>query len=208
MKKIDLDNVYFHGIRPPYDETGLTTSNELKILQSILQQGAILCREKQEQLGIKPILNDNLNRNGDDKVSICCSRSDGFFNWVRNHISIILPKDMPECSVEDRLFYGVDGELQVKDFIPLKYFIGIGIPTGTSSFKQIVSEIKCCAQGSEEYFKAHLGNYCNRHITPVREILNNTGYNISLYDIKTGELIQTINELSGSIYHNNEELTL
>lgn len=78
-----------------------------------------------------------------------------FFNWVRNHVSIILPKDMPDYTfVSYRDFYGIDGELQVRNLIPLKYFIGIGIPTG-KSFKRIVSEIKCCAEecwAGERYF--------------------------------------------------------
>lgn len=205
MKKIDLENVYFHGIRPPCDNE----DDALEILENILKHSAILSRGLQEELGVKSILNNNLNRNGKDNVSICCSRSEAFFNWVCDNISIILPKNMPECVFIDKYdFYGIDGELQIKSNIPSKYFIGIGIPTGTSSFKQIVSEIEYCAEGSEKYFMEHLGNYCCKQITPIRKILNKTGYNIALYDIQTGELIPPINELCNSIYHNNEELTL
>ena len=134
-----------------------------------------------------------------------------FFNWVRNHISIILPKDMPDCTfVSYRDFYGLDGELQVRNSIPLKYFIGIGVPTG-KSFKRIVSEVKCCAEeywASERYFKKHLGNYCKSEITPVREILKQCGCDLKLYDIGTVELIPPIEQLCDAIYHNNESLFL
>lgn len=201
MEKIDLDNVYFHGIRPPCDNEDAA----LEILENILKHNAILSRGLQDELGIKSILNANLNRNGKDNISICCSRSDAFINWVRNQISIILPKNMPECIFVDKYdFSGIDGEFQIKSSIPSKYFIGIGIPTGTSSFKQIISDINCCAQGSQEYFIEHLERYYKREISPVQEVLNKTGYDIALYDIQTGELIPTFKELCES----NDELSL
>ena len=208
MKKINLDEVYFHGIRPPSN----VENAQLKILESILQHRAILPRKKQQELGIKSILNDNLNRNGAERVSICSSRSDAFSNWVRDKISIILTKEIPDCDfVDTRDFNGIDGELQIKGAIPAKYFIGIGIPTFGKSFSQTVRVLQLGANyhsDSEKYFKKWMKDYCKDEITPVREILRKCGCNLELYDIETGELIPTIEELCNKLYHNNQELTL
>ena len=208
MKKINLDEVYFHGIRPPCN----IENAQMEILESILQHRAILPRKQQVELGIKSILNDNLNRNGTERVSICSSRSDAFSNWIRDKISIIITKEMPGCDfVDTRDFYGIDGELQIRGKIPSKYFIGIGIPTFGKSFSQTVKVLQLGAnyhRDSEKYFKKWMKDYCKDEITPVREILKKYRCNLELYDIETGELIPTIEELCDRIYHNNQELTL
>ena len=69
----------FHGIRPPYDENG--ENHELDILRSILKQKAILSRNEQEKQSSYIRLNDNLNRNGLDNVSVCekCSKTVAIF---------------------------------------------------------------------------------------------------------------------------------
>ena len=211
MEKIDLYNAYFHGIRPPCDEKGFTKSNELMILESILKHGAIYSRRQMEELGIKTKMNNNLNRNGADNVSICekdgfeYAISDAYLNWVQNHITIILAKDMPNCEfVDERELQAIDGEWQVKDQIPAKYFLGIGIPRGTSTYKQIAKEISWLSDSKEHFIKRLEDFFEKRHIGTVKRLLARYGYNLKLYDLDEGEEILSAKEYADELFREDE----
>lgn len=212
MNKIDIFDVCFHGLRPPCDEKGFQIENELKILESILQQGAILSRAKQKEYGVKSILNDNVNRNGLNNISICefigdeCRMSDTFLNWIRSHIAIILPREMDDC-IFDYNTERLDGELQVKDKIPAKYFMGILIPS-SDSFKAIFREMSWFCDNEKDLYK-RINEYLEPKVKPIQKILKDNGYDLKLYD-QSGEEILTADEYIKlfNYKYNTEELTL
>ena len=211
MDKIDLYNAYFHGIRPPCDEKGFTKNNELMILESILKHGAIYSRRQMEELGIKTKMNNNLNRNGADNVSICerngfeYAISDAYLNWVQNQITIILANDMPECEfVDERNLNALDGEHQVKNKVPSKYFIGVGIPCGTSTYNQIAKEISWLSDSREEFIKRMEEYFETYGIEEVRRLIIKYGYDLKLYDLSHGEEILSAKEYAEEWFREDE----
>ncbi len=213
--KINFFEVYFHGLRPPCDERGFQIGNELKILESILQQGAILSRAKQKERGIKSIFNDNVNRNGLNNISICkfigdeCRMSDAFLNWVRNHIAIILPREMDDCEFDcNTECLGLDGEVYVKDEIPVKHFLGILISKGNDSFKNFFREISRLCTNEKDLYR-RINKYLTSTIKPIQKIIKENGYNLKLFD-HSGEEILSAEEYVSlfTIKQNNKETTL
>ena len=207
MKQIDLDKHYFHGIRPPGEDRDERDESVLLILDSILKHNAIL-RAQQTQLGIKPILNDNLNSNRNENISICENHSIAYLNWVKNQVSIVLPKDMPECEINTHC-RGLDGEIHVKDQIPAEYFLGIGIPTGTSTILEVIEDIKFITTKSiipGKYNKSltdRLKNfYQDLGIFDIQTYLDENGYTLPLFDIQNRVEIPNIKSIINGSYKN------
>ena len=155
-RSLDLNSVLFHGLEPV--EAEQRTEKSLVKLESILQTGAILSRSEQlKRFNIethkflekytKETLWKNLS--GNDFVSICKKQSrvkpecetDGFFFYVAGDggISLALSQDVLKLVDSSRRVL-MDGELQVKDSIPLDHMVAI--VCGGKSFKELSEEIK------------------------------------------------------------------
>ena len=199
MKKIDLDNVLYHGLlhylfRHPRVDKSITK------LDSILKCGAILSRTQQSL--ILPTLNLPENKyskvvwNGLDHLSICKKQghrpecpSEAFSDFVESGISIVLDK-----SVLDKGYIMPDqkqeGEYQIKDQIEADYFIGITI--NFLSDKQMAEHTK------RFFIERGLSlNECNEvlnrryvDIQKLRECLDKNGFDyLQIYSINDGNII-------------------
>lgn len=199
MKKIDLDNVLYHGLlhylsRHPRVDKSITKLN------SILKCGAILSRTQQSL--ILPTLDLPENKyskvvwNGLDYISICKKQgyrpeypSEAFSQFVESGISIVLDK-----SVLDKGYIMPDqkqeGEYQIKDQIEADYFIGITInflsdKQQAEHTKRFFIERGLSLNECSEVLNRRYGD-----IQKVRECLDNNGFDyLQIYSINDGNII-------------------
>ena len=209
---IKIENKLFHGINiSNYNET--SNLSELYVLKEILKLGKILNRkdlytEKQE---IIPHLNheyyqaDNeiclaFHPNNKEYELLIDPIEDAFYDFIMNHISIILSEQLTINN-----FYKVAGiprEIRVEKSIVLpEYIEAIGycdkVTKIITTINGLISE-----ENYEQLKKLILNNYYHefflvkdakkyveseyQEYNQIREILQNTGYNIPIVDPLTG----------------------
>ena len=218
MEKLDLHNVLFHGLAHflTYQRFDLS----LKRLDQVLKSGAILSRNGQKE--ILPTLGFQFEKygkslwNGEDYISVCTKsnednkhynyNTEAFFEFVDGGIGFILDKKLLE-ELEIRLYNCQDGEIQVKDRIDSKYFLGVFV-----------------RDMSDEFFLRYLDNWPNWdneditdhfiQINKVRRILQRNGYeDLPIYSSIDGCIITNPKTIMTKIQQRNnqsqaEELTM
>lgn len=134
MEKLDPTNVLYHGLA--HFLTFKRFDEAYKRLQMVLKSGAILSRNKQREvlpsLGLKPNDYNKVLWNGEDYISICMKHTDGntsdlteaYFEFIDGGLSFVLDSSILE-ELDVKLTNCQDGEIQVKDAIPAKYFLGV-----------------------------------------------------------------------------------
>jgi len=150
---IDFDKVLYHGLCN--HDSADDWYRAIVRLDKALEAGGILSRRKQiEKFGMSfdkrsfiaiegksSIEAEKANWNGDDRISICKKVDDDEYRWggnpykmyiKRDYLSLILDaKVLKELPVEREYsgkYCGCQyGEYQIKDIVPRKYFIGVGV---------------------------------------------------------------------------------
>ncbi len=215
-RSLDLNSVLFHGLEPV--EAEQRTEKALEKLESVLQIGAILSRNEQlkrfdmeTHKFLDKYTKENFwrNWNGKDHVSICKKQgkdkseceSGGFFFYVAGDggISIALSQDVFKLVDSNRRLL-MDGELQVKDSIPLEYMVGILF--GGRSFKEVNDYVKAGEKGDitqediKEHFPQDLVEKQDGIVRSIRGLLCKYGYdNIPIYSSRDGFEIGNVKDV-------------
>ena len=151
---VDLNSVFFHGLEPLQARNRV--KNALEKLECIFQSGAILSRngqlsffDMQTHEFMKNYNKADVNWNGTDYISICKKRSGlycdanslAFNNYItgNNAIGIALSNSVLNLADSNRYLL-MDGELQVKDSIPLEYMVAI--VCGGKSYRELNKEVE------------------------------------------------------------------
>lgn len=203
MKQINLDNVFFHGIdRWKY---GMSRENELAQLNLILSSGALLSRNEQMKLYGEAFesklekYKNYTNYNGLDFVSICKKYSsnnrfsEAYKLFVEHSISIIISPEV--LSLQTNISHSrlEDGEIQIKDRIPKKYFIGIAIDKYT--LEDLIEYLISKQLTQDEILQELENEDRNNLVNEIRNLLKNNGYNLPIYQLSSGNPILTLEEV-------------
>ena len=193
MRKLDLHSVLFHGFAHFLTDKRFELS--LKRLDQILKSGAILSRNEQKKvlptLGFTPEAYCKILWNGEDYISIC-KKSDednpeyntnSFFEFIGEYgIGLILDKKLLN-ELEIRLSNCDDGEIQVKDKIDSKYFLGVLV--GYMSDEFFIRYLEKWPPISKEDITDHF-----IQINKIRRVLQQNGYgNLPIYSSIDGCII-------------------
>lgn len=187
---INLNDYYFHFTSgSTCDKNQVDVS--LKHLASILKSGYILSRNKQiEQFGHFNEGFKNVNWNGFDYVSICQIQNnlndeyvdedeEAFQTFNNTHsICLILNKELLYEALKRRFYWHMQGELQIKDKIPSKFFEGIGI--------KLDDYFIPCAKKDKNLLKKLLEND-KKIITSIKQILDENNVNLPIISLNNGE---------------------
>ncbi len=202
MDKINLNDVLFHGV------TNILVASDrfeksLDRLDLILKSNAILSRSKQKEvltkIGLTPPKYNKILWNGEDYVSVCSKlstenqskikNSEAFEDFINYSYGLILSKRiLDELECRDYCFSSEgkqkcqDGEIQVKDAIPAKYFIGVF--TRDLSDTEIVENSQNFDFSSSDIIEIFASS------KSIRDLLNKNGYqNLPIYSIRDGNII-------------------
>ena len=211
---VDLNSVFFHGLEPLQARNRV--KNALEKLECIFQSGAILSRngqlsffDMQTHEFMKNYNKADVNWNGTDYISICKKRSGlycdanslAFNNYItgNNAIGIALSNSVLNLADSNRYLL-MDGELQVKDSIPLEYMVGIVF--GGRSLKEINDYVSAGESGdiTQEDFKDHFSQDLvekqDEIVGSIRDLLFKYGYeNIPIYSSRDGFEIENVQDV-------------
>ncbi len=219
-RNLDLNNILFHGLEPYH--TMKREQRALEKLESVFQCGAILSRSGQlSQLDLdthefmKRYFDNKfmLNWNGSEYISICTKTSkvkvgdSGAYNTYvagNNAISIALSEKIMDVVDNSRLNL-MDGELQVKNSIPLDEYM-VGVICGGKSFKELNGEVewgrKICATEQElkDYLPHTLEWNQDNIVDSVGNLLCKYGYdNIPIISSRDGFEIVKFQDAIGEL---------
>lgn len=215
-RSLDINSVLFHGLEPV--EAEQRTEKALEKLESVLQTGAILSRGEQlkrfnieTHKFLEKYTKEDFwgNRNGNDYISICKKQSrvksecesGGFFFYVAGDggISIALSQDVLTLVDSNRRLL-MDGELQVKDSIPLEYMVGIVF--GGRSLKEVNDYVSAGEKGDitqediKEHFPQDLVEKQDAIVGSIRDLLFKYGYDdIPIYSSRDGFEIENVQDV-------------
>lgn len=219
MEQINLNEVLFHGVT--HYMTEHRQDKAMQRLNSILKCRAILSRNLQEKtlhtLNLPQNKFKKVMWNGMDYISVCekegplakigcvTDESEAFSDFVKNGTSIILSRSIL-TDLQTRNGHLQEGEFQIKDQIPAKYFLGIAIYNisdeqlieWTSDYLQrgLVDKTTC----REFLVKRYL------HLEPLKQCLKSNGFeHLQLYSINDGKIITNAENVYGKIFKNNEK---
>lgn len=216
MEKIDLHNSLFHGLAHFLADKRFDLS--LKRLDQILKCGAILSRNEQKK--ILPTLGFSFEDyckilwNGEDYISIC-KKSNGnnkednteaFFEFLEGGIGLILDKKLLK-ELETKSSHCQDGEIQVKNKIDSKYFLGVLVRDMSDDF--FIHYLEDWPPILEEDITEHF-----IQINKIRKVLQQNGYdNLPIYSSIDGCIITNAKTIMSKLQQrnnqlNNKELTM
>ena len=207
-QNLDFNTVYFHSLGAFMADNRI--SDSLLKLESILKNGAILSRQEQINLNNNnPALSKYIQRyldplwaynwNGLNHISICQktslnnpeNESDAYKEYVNGNagIGIILSPTVLTLADKDRPKL-MDGEIQIKDKIPLDYMIGIfcgGKSTKEIQYeKNIAIELGYTKQQFQEFLPHILTPNQVEVCTSINNLLDKFGYNVPIYSTRDG----------------------
>jgi len=212
MNKINLDKVLFHGVTHR-DDDELVSRNDLSLkrLDSIFKCGAILSRKEQRK--VIALLETEYQfplKNGEDYVCICTRKgknklikcSDAFYQFIESGISLILDKKLLEdLEIREESFQ--DGEIQVKNKIPLKYLVGVAVNC-SSDDSWVKHGLKVSKRADKQYIEQDL-KYSRSIVEQVRIVLDkNNLQNINIYSLDDGKIITSMENVLSRIYKKSE----
>lgn len=223
MDKIDFDNVLFHGVS--YFLNGTNIFNvSMERLELILKSNALLSRNKQKEqlpsLNLAPAHFDLKTFDNEDWVSVCQKKS--FYNenststsyeeFIDYSYGLVLNKKLLDdlehrerYTSKGHRFHCDDGEYQIKDQIPSKYFLGFfaDLPSDIVMLEGLknskLPDLAYHASKTENIFKVIMDHgfpskevmqatYSGAEV--IRNILNETGYNnLPIFSIHDGNPI-------------------
>lgn len=210
MEKLDLHNVLFHGFAHFLADKRFEIS--LKRLDQILKSGAILSRNEQKKvlptLGFAPENYGKILWNGEDYISICKKADDdnpkyntnSFFEFIGEYgIGLILDKRLLN-ELEIRLSNCDDGEIQVKDKIDCKYFLGVLV--GDMSDEFFIRYLEKWPPISKEDITDHF-----IQINKVRKVLQQNGYgDLPIYSSIDGCIITNPKTIMTTLQQRNNQM--
>lgn len=155
MKKVDIENAYFHGLAGgiPFWDEDRVISIGLEQLKKIINFGGIYSRKiLNEKYGIHYDEKEAVY-NGEEYISVCiknpkdnefqgqfANTDPSFFRYVRFKIGIALsPNITNTCKFRDGEYKHLPGERQILDFIDKSNFIGVvvGLDNKTKAIRNI-----------------------------------------------------------------------
>lgn len=161
MEKIDIENLYFHGLAGgiPFWDEDIVTSIALKQLRDIIEKGGIYSRKiLRKKYGIhydekEPVYN------GEEYISVCKKNPENnefserfvntdpaFFRYVRFKIGIALNSNIVDkCKFREGEYKHLPGERQILDSIDISNFIAIIV--GLENKTRAISEIENILEG-------------------------------------------------------------
>lgn len=205
MKDLDFNSVLFHGIgRFKYK---LDPEAELKVLEDILKSGAILSREEQiREFGEEYVearvsgFDGFSNWNGGTYVSICQKKptapelktkyqvaakttdeSISFKKFVKYGIGIII-SPMVFSLYRPHNNFLQDGEYQIKNKIPKKFFMGITVNAPViENYVNFFKSINC---PSDVLYAKTKAIYEESIIKQIEDLLEKYNYNLPIYTMQ------------------------
>lgn len=209
MEKIDLHSVLFHGLAHFLEDKRFDLS--LKRLEQILKSGAILSRNEQKKilptLGFTPEDYCKILWNGEDYISICRKSNDdnpeyntkSFFQFIGEYgIGLILDKRLLN-ELKIRLSNCDDGEIQVKDKIDSKYFLGVLV--GAMSDEFFIRYLEEWPPISKEDITEHF-----IQINKVRKVLQQNGFGyLPIYSSFDGSIITNPKKIMTTLQQRNNQ---
>ena len=210
MKKINLDKVLYHGLGHASLEDREEIS--LKRLESVLKSGAILSRDEQRKIfDLPPYVYQYQLKNGNEYVCVCKRKgkaknikwSEAFYEFVEGGVSLILDeKLLDELEIRKENFQ--DGEIQIKNKIPLDYIIGIAVDR-SSDESTVKHGLKSAKRGiSREERREYLKHTYNL-AKEVRNCLDKNGFeHLKIYSLDDGKEITNVENVLNQIYPQEE----
>lgn len=204
-EKLVLKDFLYHGLSYEILDNS-TIKISLHKLVNIIRAGGILSRQKiKEQYGDKYFdkLSKNLlelNWNGEAYVSICKFLTDdkdatyvseAYRLFCRDGITLIIDKSILNSAEIDKYGSFQDGEIRVKDEIPLTYVKGILINILSPS--TTIKHQKNKGVPTPEIQK-HIEEVYNNGLNQVFQILSHYNLDLPLYSSHNGRLIKTYDE--------------
>lgn len=229
MEKLNMDDYLFHGISAYYQE-GYSSNieEESEILNSILKTKYIASRQYLED-----ILDDNKREKlelirtveyyvKENSVSIYFTRHTNVSDYAsfytssywdnnlyfayysyKNKPSIILNANLLEKNSRIYSKWIMSGEIQIKDKIPLQYFVGIALPNiklnyflnRTKNSFDIPTEFE--SQMKLDFMNLPVEEFVDTYYQEVilfERVLQETGIRLPLYHTETGERILSSSE--------------
>ncbi|MCI8352277.1 MAG: hypothetical protein HFJ58_01445 [Clostridia bacterium] len=179
MRKIDIENAYFHGLAggiPFWDEDRVIATG-LKQLKEIIERKCIYSRRiLKEKYGVcydekNPIYN------GEEYISVCIKHPEdneflgqfentdsAFLRYVRFKIGIVINNNIAhKCKFREGEYKHLPGERQVLDSIDMSDFLGVVV--GLTNRTKIISKIETILDGTNIPIMDFKGNI----ITDVRK---------------------------------------
>lgn len=194
-EQLNLDDCYFHAINTYLPHHELKNS-----LLKIIQSKGLLSNELQiKKYGISQERYQALSPkcNGDNYISICQKQSflnegkqsESFQMYPAKRLSIILSKDkMDSCKVERPININsawLDGELRVQDKIPVKNFIGFGVPCET--YLEMFTQLKTYGFSQEDCLDYINNNYETSFLKIAEEVISQEDLDLPIYSILSGK---------------------
>ena len=242
MDKIEFDKVLFHGCSYFLNDVSDKFKISTERLDLILRSNAILSRNKQKEqlpsLNLSPANFDLKTFDNEDWVSVCQKQS--FYNenststsyeeFIDYSFGIILDKKLLDdlehrerYTSKGHRFHCDDGEYQIKDQIPSKYFLAIFADAPSDKVmleglkKSKLPDLAYHVSRTENIFKVIMDHgfpskevmqatYSGAEV--IRNILNETGYNnLPIFSIHDGNLITSAENVLTIIKNNSSEET-
>lgn len=230
MKKLNMDDYLFHGIKPyKWKHFEEREQEEAEILRQILNDGFIGSRKYLREILSKEDYESlrkfkRTNWNGIDYVSITPYLSKilkdyywldstddeiAYNDYIRKYPSIILDsKLLTELSRNLHCYNTQPGEIQIKDKIPVDYFVGIMIPyiDLNSRFDRILTSSyhsSDCGLPSwydtakQDLLELTTEKFVNKYYQVVilfERVLQETNFHLNLYHTETGRPILSSSE--------------
>lgn len=228
VKKLNMDDYLFHGISAYfYDGYSSKIEEESEIFRTILNTKfigsrkyleKILENDKRERLELVRSVRYYVKENS---VSIYFTRysnikdfssyysgsywdNNPFFAYYayKNKPSIILNAKLLENLPCIYSKWGMPGEIQIQDKIPIDYFVGIALSNINlnSSIDRAIESTDTTTKNTSWYLDLmHLSEeeFVNKYYQDVilfERVLKETGYSLKLYHTETGEEIMSQND--------------
>ena len=202
MENLNIDAVFYHGIdRRKYNND---FDAQLKVFEDILKAGAIMCRQSQiKNLG-QNVVDERLghlqgfsNWNGSTYVSICQRRppsskqqfevesknpdySVAYLKFVKGNISFVISPMVIAFQGKTHSNFLQDGEFQVYDKIPKRFFQGICVDD-LDNFENIVLFFKSINYPSEFIYECIKKDYEGSRLKKIEDLLEKYGYDLPIY---------------------------
>lgn len=201
MKNLNIDAVFYHGIDRRKFNNDIDA--QLKVFEDILKAEAIMCRQSQiKNLG-QNIVDERLghlqgfsNWNGSTYVSICQRRppvnkqqfevesknpdySVAYLKFVKGNISFVISPMVIAFQGKTHSNFLQDGEFQVYDKIPKRFFQGICVDL--DNLENFVSFFKAVGYPDDYIYKTTLEAYKTSLLKKIEDLLEKYDYDLPIY---------------------------
>ena len=196
-EELDLNDCFFHAVG-----TYLPHHKLKNTFEKIINSKGILCDELlRAKYGMSRDYFESPSPkcNGDNAISICQKQSflnptetsESFSMYPKKHLSIILSKDiLSTCQVENTLnpdSCWLDGELRVVNKVPMKNFLGIGVPCDT--YLDMFTSLKSYGFSQKDCLDFIDTSYEASFLKIAEEVVEENDLEMPIYSIFSGKIM-------------------